>query len=143
MRKPIAVKFIVGLAWFTVGIASALIAAAFVAVAVPPGDDVFRSFLAGALDAQGYDHASFKAYDSGVVAGGVGFRTAPAALVLVSLRRGGLSLLRASSVLWLFVSLGAGQPFIALVVVVLTLLRSVRLYCDGILMVREMSARGT
>jgi len=131
MKKPIAVKSIVVLAWITIAAAILIVALAVVATAVPPGEGAFRGFLNGALHSLGYDHASFNSHDAGYVVGGTSFAVAPAVLILFAVRRRHLWLLRTLAMLWLVLAAANGQVVFPLVVVVLSFTRSVRRYCRG------------
>ena len=129
MRPPKSLQVIYVLALLSLAGAAVLVLIAFAALMVPPGEGGAAGFMRGALEALGYAHESFGAYEMGTVLGGILFAIAAPLAVFLAVRLQRLWMLRVAAVFWLLISLGgSGWTLIPLVVVVLSFMPSVRRY---------------
>lgn len=127
MRGPKPLQVIRILAFLSLGAAVALTLFTAVAAAVSPGEGTGAAFIRGALEALGYRHESFGAYEAGEVFGSTLFTVLPPLALLFAARTRRLWLLRIAAVLWVLVAAGlGGWTLLPLIAAVLSFLPSVR-----------------
>ena len=127
MRGPVPVRLLTVVALISVGAAVLVIAIAFVALVVQPGDGVLSNVVRGALSALGYSHEAFGAYEAGEVFGATFFGAVPPLAVLLAVRFRRLWLLRVAAVLWIIVAVsGGGWTLLPVVAAVLSFLPATR-----------------
>ena len=149
MRGPAPVRLLTVLALISVGAAVLIVAVAFAAVLVSPGDGVVANVVRGALSALGYSHEAFGAYEVGEVFGGTAFDALPPLAILLAIRIRRLWLLRTAAVLWVvFAVSNGGWTLLPLVAVVLAFLPPTRrhfrerLEDEGEALINELESPG-